>query len=171
MEPDDKEVSYDVEMISDASNQSSIFIHDTPDGFYRGCGIIISGAVLANASRFSVNLQCGPKILPHEVFTAKRDIALHINPRFDTGSETVEVVRNSFTNNMWDVEEKSGVFNLQPGDRFTMSIHCQKQQYLVSQLPVTLYRKLNIHSYVSRSKSTMLHSVSLIVCRRSVYLM
>lgn len=129
-------------MVSDATNQSSIFIHDTPDGFYRGCGIIVSGSVLANASRFSVNLQCGQKILPHEVFTAKRDVALHINPRFDTGTGTVEVVRNSFINNMWDIEEKSGVFDLQPGDRFTMSIHCQKQQYLVSWKLLFLYREI-----------------------------
>ena len=120
-------------MTSDASaNLSSLFIHDTPDGFYRGCGITISGIVPANACRFSVNLQCGPKIHPQEVYTAKRDIALHINPRFDTSPGSVEVVRNSYSNNMWDIEEKAGEIDLQPGDRFTMSIICQKQQYLVS---------------------------------------
>ena len=94
---------------------------------------MIRGAVPANANRFSVNLQCGVKILPHESLTARRDIALHVNPRFDTGTESVEVVRNSFFNNMWDIEEKSGVFDLVPGSRFTISIHCQKQHYLVSE--------------------------------------
>lgn len=132
MESEDKDIPYEIEVTSDVSNNSSLFIHDVPDGFYRGCGIVISGAVPANATRFSVNLQCGPKILAHEVLTARRDVALHINPRFDTGTDSVEVVRNSFFNNMWDVEEKSGVFDLEPGSRFTLSVHCQKQQYLVS---------------------------------------
>lgn len=132
MDPETSNIPYDIEITPDESNQSSLFIHDIPDGFYRGCGINISGAVTANAARFSVNLQCGMKIQPHEAFTARRDVALHINPRFDTETETVEVVRNSFFNNMWDIEEKTGVFDLQPGNRFTMSIHCHKQQYLVS---------------------------------------
>uniref|UniRef100_A0A0P6H8Z5 Tectonin beta-propeller repeat-containing protein n=1 Tax=Daphnia magna TaxID=35525 RepID=A0A0P6H8Z5_9CRUS len=131
VEPEAKDIPYQIEMTSNAGNQSSLFIRDTPDGFYRGCGIIISGAVPANANRFSVNLQCGPTIQTHEVFTAKRDVALHINPRFDSCPGSVEVVRNSYSNNLWDIEEKSGVFDLQPGNRFTISIHCQKQQYLV----------------------------------------
>ena len=129
-----KDTVYEMEMISDAGNHSSLFIHDIPDGFYRDCRITIRGAVPNGAARFSVNLQCGIKILPHEVGkppTARRDVALHINPRFDTSS-SVEVVRNTLLNGIWDVEEKSGIFDLQPGSRFTLSIQCQRHQYLVN---------------------------------------
>ena len=144
MEEESKDIPYEIEITSDGGNHPSLFIHDIPDGFYRGCGIVVSGAVPANACRFSVNLQSGPKVQPHEIYTAKRDVALHINPRFDN-TGTVEVVRNSFFNNMWDIEEKSGVFDLQPGSRFTMSIHCQKQQYLVSKKHhFELYNVINI---------------------------
>lgn len=132
---------YEIEMISDAGNQSSLFVHDLPAGFHRDCTITISGAVMPSAYRFSVNLQCGSKLHPHEIQAGiRRDVALHINPRFDTvPAGSVEVVRNSFANNLWDVEEKTGVFDLLPGSRFTLSIQCLRQHYLVSTVPVSSY--------------------------------
>ena len=108
-----------------------LFIRDVPEGFSRGCKITVSGAVPENANRFSINLQCGSKIRAHEAFTTRRDIALHINPRFENGPE---VVRNSFANNMWDVEEKEGVFDISRGSRFTISILFQRQHYQVRNL-------------------------------------
>lgn len=134
-ENDNKDAAvYEMELVSDAGNHSSLFIHDIPDGFHRDCRFTIRGAVPSGASRFSINLQCGIKIQPHEVGrppSIRRDVALHINPRFDTNS-SVEVVRNTCVNGVWDVEEKSGVFDLQPGSRFTLSIQCQRLQYLVN---------------------------------------
>ena len=133
--PDSSSVlpSYEMEMFSDAGNNSSLFIHDLPPGFHRDCSITISGAVPSSALRFSVNLQCGTKIRPEEIQAGvRRDVALHVNPRFDTlDGKSCELVRNTFVNNMWDVEEKSGTFDLLPGSRFTLSIQCQRQHYLV----------------------------------------
>lgn len=128
---EEKNFVHELEVISDTGNHSSLFIQDIPDGFYRGCTITIHGAVPSDANRFSINLQCGAKIQAHEALASKRDIALHINPRFEEGGK-VEVVRNSFVNNVWDIEEKSGDFALERGCRFTISIQCQRHQYLVS---------------------------------------
>lgn len=128
---EDKNSVYEIEMISDAGKHSSLFIQDIPDGFYRGCSIAIHGAVPPDANRFSVNLQCGTKIQAHEALTSKRDIALHVSSRFEEDGK-VEVVRNSFSRNIWEVEEKSGDFDLERGSRFTFYIQCHRQQYLVS---------------------------------------
>lgn len=130
-----------MEMLSDAGNNSSLFIHDIPAGFYRDCTITISGAVPSGAHRFSVNLQCGPKVRPEDIQVGtRRDVALHINPRFDTSTApNVELVRNTFANGMWDIEEKSGTFDLVPGSRFTLSIQCQRQHYLVRLFQITVY--------------------------------
>lgn len=126
--------STDYEMEMDTGTHSSLFVQDIPPGFHRGCSFIISGAIPTDAERFSVNLQCGSKLLPHEIQAGmiKRDICLHINPRFETVSKgSVEVIRNSYANNMWDVEEKSGSFELDLGSRFTLSVQCLRQHYLV----------------------------------------
>ena len=122
---------YEIDLISDIP-RPDLFICDLPNGFYRGCKITVYGAVPENADRFSINLQCGSKVHASEVFNIKRDIALHLNPRFQ---DSTQVIRNSYANGMWDTEEKGGVFKMSRGSRFTISITCKRQHYQV-QLPL-----------------------------------
>ena len=118
---------YEIDLTSDVP-RPDLFIRDLPSGFYRGCRLTIYGAVPENANRFSINLQCGSKIHASEAQSNKRDVALHLNPRFEDG---VQLVRNSFANGMWDSEEKSGVFKISRGSRFKISITCKRQHYQV----------------------------------------
>ena len=108
-----------------------VFIHDIPDGFHRGCRVTINGSVPVNARRFSINLQCGARIQQHEAYISKRDVALHLNPRFNNGQKTV-LIRNSYYNGMWDVEEGNETSAIQPGGTVNISISCHRHQFRVN---------------------------------------
>ncbi|XP_061031107.1 galectin-9 isoform X2 [Eubalaena glacialis] len=67
------------------------FFTSIPGGLYPSKRITVSGTVLSNAQRFYINLCSG------------RDIAFHLNPRFDEDA----VVRNTQINSRWGSEERS----------------------------------------------------------------
>ncbi|KAB0396337.1 hypothetical protein E2I00_014416, partial [Balaenoptera physalus] len=67
------------------------FFTSIPGGLYPSKSITVSGTVLSNAQRFYINLCSG------------RDIAFHLNPRFDEDA----VVRNTQINSRWGSEERS----------------------------------------------------------------
>ncbi|XP_058903876.1 galectin-9 isoform X3 [Kogia breviceps] len=67
------------------------FFTSIPGGLYPSKSITVSGTVLPSAQRFYINLCSG------------RDIALHLNPRFDENA----VVRNTQINSCWGSEERS----------------------------------------------------------------
>ncbi|XP_007183972.1 galectin-9 isoform X2 [Balaenoptera acutorostrata] len=67
------------------------FFTSIPGGLYPSKSITVSGTVLSNAQRFYINLCSG------------RDIAFHLNPRFDEDA----VVRNTQINSCWGSEERS----------------------------------------------------------------
>ncbi|XP_004479380.2 galectin-9 isoform X2 [Dasypus novemcinctus] len=60
-------------------------------GLYPSRTLIVSGSVLPGARRFHINLRSG------------KDIAFHLNPRFDENA----VVRNTQINGSWGPEERS----------------------------------------------------------------
>uniref|UniRef100_A0A8D3AYW6 Galectin n=1 Tax=Scophthalmus maximus TaxID=52904 RepID=A0A8D3AYW6_SCOMX len=80
-------------------------------GLQEGKTITISGRVLPGADRFNVNLQCGSRI--------DADIALHINPRYDTDSC---VVTNTLHNGSWGAEERKKNSMLLAGSPFNLLI-------------------------------------------------
>ncbi|XP_065753505.1 galectin-9 isoform X4 [Phocoena phocoena] len=67
------------------------FFTSIPGGLYPSKSIMVSGTVLPSAQRFYINLCSG------------RDIAFHLNPRFDENA----VVRNTQINSCWGSEERS----------------------------------------------------------------
>ncbi|XP_068385928.1 galectin-9 isoform X2 [Eschrichtius robustus] len=67
------------------------FFTSIPGGLYPSKSITVSGTILSNAQRFYINLCSG------------RDIAFHLNPRFDEDA----VVRNTQINSRWGSEERS----------------------------------------------------------------
>ena len=118
-----------IDMLSNGHRPGEVFIHPLSDGFYRGCSVIVDGTVSEDATRFSVNFQCGNTVEPNEAHHSKRDVALHINPRFDGSS--VVVVRNSYAHGIWDDEEILGTFDIRPGGQFNLSVTCQRQDFRV----------------------------------------
>uniref|UniRef100_A0A8D3DEL8 Galectin n=1 Tax=Scophthalmus maximus TaxID=52904 RepID=A0A8D3DEL8_SCOMX len=80
-------------------------------GLQEGKTITISGRVLPGADRFHVNLQCGSR--------TDADIALHINPRYNTD---YCVVTNTLYNGTWGAEERKKNSMLLAGSPFSLLI-------------------------------------------------
>ncbi|KAF0030322.1 hypothetical protein F2P81_017053 [Scophthalmus maximus] len=80
-------------------------------GLQEGKTITISGRVLPGADRFHVNLQCGSR--------TDADIALHINPRYNTD---YCVVTNTLYNGTWGAEERKKNSMLLAGSPFNLLI-------------------------------------------------
>jgi len=73
------------------------FTRHIPGGLHPGKIMYISGVPLPNASRFTVNLQCGP--------SEANDISLHFDVRFRYGQHVNQVVRSHKQWNNWGQEE------------------------------------------------------------------
>ncbi|XP_078484148.1 galectin-8-like [Ciona intestinalis] len=80
------------------------------NGVFRGRSFVISGTVLPNATRFSVNLMYGVD-----------NIGFHFNPRFNEGNI---VLCNNRVNGEWQTDERTppGKFPFKSGEGFTMMI-------------------------------------------------
>nr|XP_034363069.1 galectin-9 isoform X1 [Arvicanthis niloticus] len=87
------------------------YLTTIPNGLYPSKCIIISGRVLPDAQRFSIDLCSGC------------NIAFHLNPRFDEEA----VVRNTRINSSWGPEERSlpGRMPFSRGQSFSMQILCE----------------------------------------------
>ncbi|KAL1020577.1 hypothetical protein UPYG_G00001950 [Umbra pygmaea] len=84
-------------------------------GFEPGRSIVIHGRVNYNAQRFSLD------------FGFNSSVAFHFNPRFNDNV----VVRNSYLNEYWGTEEKSGDMPFHRSQAFKLTIICETQCYKV----------------------------------------
>nr|ADU60337.1 tandem-repeat galectin [Pinctada fucata] len=96
-----------------------------PGGFYPGRMIFISGVPNFNASRFTINLQCGPY--------EGSDIALHCDMRLRVGGDMNVIVRNSCQGGGWGAEERhSPYFPFMPNANFDMIIMAEGNQFKIA---------------------------------------
>ncbi|XP_026176387.1 galectin-9-like [Mastacembelus armatus] len=91
-------------------------------GLHVGKSISITGRALPGADRFHVNLQCGS--------TKNADVALHINPRYD--SHPGSVVTNTFQNGSWGTEERKPNTLFPIGSPFSLLIAVTSDYYQLS---------------------------------------
>ncbi|XP_073409115.1 galectin-8-like [Dendrobates tinctorius] len=89
-------------------------------GIKNGTVVIISGGVLPEAERFSMNFKCGS--------TYEDDIAFHFNPRFDEGL----VVCNTRESNNWGKREVNSEVPFHRGQQFGIEILITSNEYKVS---------------------------------------
>uniref|UniRef100_A0AAG5D347 Galectin n=1 Tax=Anopheles atroparvus TaxID=41427 RepID=A0AAG5D347_ANOAO len=88
-------------------------------GLQPGKKIIIQGTV--TDGRFNVNLQLGPEVEPRD------DTALHLSIR---PSER-RIVRNTYVDQCWQNEERSGGCPISVGEPFTLEIRVKDLHYSI----------------------------------------
>ncbi|KAJ8399510.1 hypothetical protein AAFF_G00412220 [Aldrovandia affinis] len=91
-----------------------------PRGVNNKLLITISGQVKPHPKKITINLLRG------------KDVALHLNPRFDEGGKKV-IVRNSLLGGKWGKEERAlGHFPFSAGQTFEIKILCTSNEFKVA---------------------------------------
>ncbi|CAM4689819.1 unnamed protein product [Caretta caretta] len=107
--------------------------HATPivGGLRPGMSIYVQGTVPHHTKRFRVNFSCGPQ--------KGADIALHFNPRFDSGDK---IVLNSFQQGKWAKEEHEHNMPFHEGEPFELlfTITPEGYQIMVNRTPCCEFR-------------------------------
>lgn len=78
----------------------------------------MTGHIPKNATRFSINLECG----------SSEQVALHVNPRFDQK----EIVRNHYENGLWGIEDTYGPIGMEVGTDFMITIGCDEHGFRIA---------------------------------------
>ncbi|KAK4886927.1 hypothetical protein RN001_003198 [Aquatica leii] len=133
----------------ESSSSKVPFSGDLPNELSLGNVIVVTGFVLPNCIRFSVNLTCGEG--------PDADIAFHFNPRLDRNC----IVRNCRKRGRWDQEEISSVVkpNIERNKTFEIAIFVAKEEFLVSvngkhfcaftfRIPLNLCKRVEVHGLV-----------------------
>ncbi|XP_030400456.1 galectin-4 [Gopherus evgoodei] len=89
-------------------------------GLRPGMSIYVQGTVPHHTKRFRVNFSCGP--------AKGADIALHFNPRFDSGDK---IVFNSFQHGKWAKEEYKHEMPFRKGQHFEMVFSITPEGYRI----------------------------------------
>ncbi|XP_064201782.1 galectin-2-like isoform X10 [Anguilla rostrata] len=84
-----------------------------------GTELRVSGVTHQDVIRFSIN-----------VGNSRENIALHFNPRFDTGCGVI--VLNSMKNGSWQDEVKGGNFPFQRGQEFKVTITFADDKFYIN---------------------------------------
>uniref|UniRef100_A0A8C3I1T3 Galectin n=1 Tax=Chrysemys picta bellii TaxID=8478 RepID=A0A8C3I1T3_CHRPI len=90
-------------------------------GLRPGMSIYVQGMVPHHTKRFRVNFSCGPE--------KGADIALHFNPRFDSGDK---IVLNSFQRGKWAKEEHKHDMPFHKGQHFEMVFNITPEGYRIT---------------------------------------
>ncbi|XP_053665923.1 32 kDa beta-galactoside-binding lectin-like [Anopheles marshallii] len=88
-------------------------------GLSPGKKLIVQGTVTDD--RFNINLQYGPEVEPRD------DTALHLSIR----PRDRRVVRNTYANQCWQDEERSGGCPIGVGEPFTLEIRVKETHYSI----------------------------------------
>ncbi|CAD7080267.1 unnamed protein product [Hermetia illucens] len=98
-----------------------VFCNSNINELSEGVSFTITGKLVVNCERFSVNLVLN---------NPTRDVALHVNPRLPQNY----IVRNCKIKNVWGTEEVTSAlpFSLSRGSKFKMQILVTNTDYLIS---------------------------------------
>lgn len=91
--------------------------------FSPGSSIVINGCSKSDAERFEFNLFTKEKINGDKM----KNIALHFNARFTE----YEIVRNTYENDDWGEEERSGGFPLTVDNNYSIKIDCEDKGFRI----------------------------------------
>lgn len=101
------------------------FTSPIPGGLYPGKIMYISGTPRPNASRFTVNIMCGP--------SDNYDISLHFDVRMNYGNDYNQVIRTHKDMNNWGSEERQiTYFPFMPNTPFEIMILAEPASFKVA---------------------------------------
>ncbi|XP_026463477.1 galectin-4-like isoform X3 [Ctenocephalides felis] len=111
---------------SNKENLPVPYLASIPTEFLAGKQLQIRGRLKILPHSFFINIQSTAYIYPHP------QILLHINPRFGEVGGVHTIIRNSWLNGSWGVEERSPVKNFCPGKYFEMGIKADLGFYTIT---------------------------------------
>ncbi|KAL1513139.1 hypothetical protein ABEB36_002595 [Hypothenemus hampei] len=104
------------------SGKKSPFLGELPVALQPEKIIRVHGITHPNCDRININLATGPNSQPRD------DIALHISIRLNQGC----IVRNSYANNRWQDEDRSGNLPIEKGQSFKIVVLVDPLHYKIA---------------------------------------